>query len=68
MADIIAKFKGTAPGPDEPGSFRHGIPARHLTAEDWSLLDNEQRQLVRASSLYDYSGKAKAAATEESGK
>jgi hypothetical protein len=67
MADIVAKFKGTAPGPDEPGNFHQGLPARNLTADDWAGLDNEARQLVRSSPLYDYSGTAKVKSDKSDG-
>lgn len=48
---IRAKWKGN---PDEPTEFHYGIPARDLEDEDYDALDNEQRQTVRSSKLYDY--------------
>lgn len=35
------------------GEHYGGIPARDLTAEDWALLDSEQRKLVKRSPLYE---------------
>lgn len=43
---IRAKYKGD-------GEFYHGIPARDLDEDEWQVLDNEQRQLLRSSALYD---------------
>jgi hypothetical protein len=40
-----AKYKG-------PG-YHHGIPARDLTEADWERLTPAQREIVKASPLYE---------------
>lgn len=33
--------------------FLEGVPARHIDEDEWATLSKEQRETVRASSLYD---------------
>jgi hypothetical protein len=36
-----------------PPYFLEGVPARHLTQEDFDALTDEQKEAVRKSGLYD---------------
>lgn len=53
MADVIrAKYKGKDTGEGLP--YFGGIPAKDLTDPEFDALDDEQKNLVRSSALYDY--------------
>jgi hypothetical protein len=41
------------------GAFVHGVPARHLTWEEWDALTAAQREEVIASQLYELSAQAR---------
>lgn len=63
MSDAIYRYVGA---PD----FHNGIPARDLTQDDLDALDDQQREIVAASSVYAPSRKKaavekKAAAGDE---
>lgn len=44
------------------GEYLAGVPARNLDEDDWSALDDEQRDAVKASGLYSIVGAEKTAA------
>lgn len=50
-----ARYMGKA------GEFVHGVPARHLSDEEYDALSTEQRAAVRSSGLYDVKTEAEAA-------
>jgi len=53
VAEIVrARYKGKDTGEGLP--YLHGIPARDLTDDDFDLLDDERKQMVRSHDLYDY--------------
>lgn len=53
MADVIrAKYTGKDTGEGMP--WYHGVPARDLTDADFDVLDDEQKDLVRHGTLYNY--------------
>jgi hypothetical protein len=53
MADVVrARYKGKDTGDGLP--HFGGIPARDLHDSDFDVLDDDQKQLVRSSDLYDY--------------
>jgi hypothetical protein len=46
---VVFKYVGN-------GDYFHGIPARDLTAEDVEQLDDENKKLLKSSTLYKKGG------------
>jgi hypothetical protein len=53
------KFKARYKGP----GHHHGIPARHLTQDEYDALDEAQRALLRGSDLYEVRSEREMSAT-----
>jgi hypothetical protein len=56
MSEPKIRFKGDHNPDGSATEFHEGIPARHLTDEDYDALPKELREVVRNSPLYDYAG------------
>jgi len=53
MSDKIAyRFTGKKDADGLPVEYLGGIPAAHLTEDDYAALTKEQKEAVKASSLY----------------
>lgn len=53
MADVVrARYKGRDTGEGLP--FHAGVPARDLTDSEFDALDEDGKDTVRKSPLYDY--------------
>jgi len=71
MSEPTIRFKGDRNPDGTAAEFLEGVPARHLSSDDYDALPKELREAVRNSSLYDYAGfkeasaEVKSEATEE---